>query len=178
MLGRLAKHCGRQVSPLLLRQPGCSARFYAAAAAPLDAVNLDRYPLHQLHTADGQRFLEEQRRKLQAESLLVLPDFITSVGIQAIQQESRKLFDTPSLAFRSTEDHNIMLDENSSNEFSTLPVQQSSKWLVAADQMPSSSLLKSLYKSAEMVRFVSGILGTQVYHSADPMNSLHLNDYW
>eukprot|EP00933_Yihiella_yeosuensis_P041866 TRINITY_DN36270_c0_g1_i1.p1 TRINITY_DN36270_c0_g1~~TRINITY_DN36270_c0_g1_i1.p1 ORF type:complete len:307 (+),score=46.74 TRINITY_DN36270_c0_g1_i1:83-1003(+) len=178
-LGRL---CCRNAS----RQRHCRQHVALATgfrSISTDIVDLRRYPLQSLSSegssseevAEAQRIVSACRKSLETDGYLVLPRFLSEEGLKAAVTEAESLFSS-GIAFRSSEDHNITLYEDESSRDS-LPLQSSSKWLVAADQMPASSVLQQLYQLPWLLDFVSGILGKQVFHSADPMNCLHLNRF-
>eukprot|EP00747_Dinoflagellata_sp_TGD_P167914 gnl/TRDRNA2_/TRDRNA2_193230_c0_seq1.p1 gnl/TRDRNA2_/TRDRNA2_193230_c0~~gnl/TRDRNA2_/TRDRNA2_193230_c0_seq1.p1 ORF type:complete len:315 (-),score=49.06 gnl/TRDRNA2_/TRDRNA2_193230_c0_seq1:198-1142(-) len=167
-----------RVTPSAWSRCNISHRGLATAASPLDVVDLAKYPLDRLGTPAAREFLESRCAQLNAENILILRGFLTQSAVAAVLEEAKARFNTPGLPFESSEDHNVMLDEEERvGPLAKLPLQVSAKWLVAADQLPASSPLLAMYESEELVTFVSGLLGAQVYHSADPMNRVHLNRF-
>lgn len=143
-----------------------------------DLVDLSKYPLPEGGAA-GERpsWLEAQRQSLETEGFAHLPGFLNARALDAIRAEVEVLFATEGLPFRSSEEHNISLFQEDTETEAKLPLQSSSKMLVAADQLSPGSPLLALYNSSEFLAVLAQILDRPVFRSVDPMNKVHLNWY-
>jgi hypothetical protein len=114
---------------------------------PAALVDTDRWPL------DNDAIIEPLRAQFQAENIAILPGFIRNDALPTLVGECDQLAET---AFHT--DNNANLD------------------VVAYDQFPSTSLIRSLYEWDPLMEFVAKVLGHDtLYRYADPFGALNLS---
>jgi hypothetical protein len=131
-------------------------------------------------------FVTRCRAQLEHDGYVHICNFLTDAALSAMLREERCMFEAGQ-AFRSSEDHTVSLsadgDDGDSGsgagavDRSSPPLQRSSKWLIAFDQLAQESALRRLYQSDALRAFVSAVVGAPLFPSADPMNALHTNRY-
>ena len=133
-------------------------------------VDLVTYPL----AAAG--FRGECKRALESDGVLVMPNFLQTEAIDAVQREGDA---NQHLAFYTKSNHNIYLtttdpafpEEHPRNQAVT-----SSKGCITTDQIPEDSVLRTLYDSSEFRSFLCAVLGESSLHEyADPLSSINLH---
>lgn len=135
-----------------------------------DVIDVERYSL-----AD-ERFREQCRQTLDKTGALVLPGFMRSEVISAVQREGE---DQQHLAYYTVDDHNIYLTESDSDYNLDHPRNRevsSSKGCITDDQIPASSALRTLYDAPEFRDFLCSVLGESELHAyADALSSINLH---
>ena len=129
-----------------------------AVAAPLDSVDLDRYPISSLHDPEGRRLVDRCRSDLARQGACDLPGFLRPQAIERIVQDATALRDR---AHRTESTHNIEFSgtETELAEDDPLRIQvRSAKSAVACDLFAEDSALRRLYESDDLTRFVSAAL--------------------
>jgi len=146
-----------------------------AKMRPEDVVNLDAYPISDTKTSDFTALVKELRYTLDTLQYVVLPDFIR---FAARQQAVAQVQDVFHLAHNNTVMRNCYLDHQTDP---SLPkdhpkniVNAGSNQILAADLIPDSSPLKTIYYWENMMQLVSGIVGDSVYAFEDPLGSVNV----
>jgi hypothetical protein len=129
----------------------------------------------ELYDLDDARLSEACLEQFRAEGICVLPGFLRPETVASLVAESDEL---AHLAHRSATTANVYL----ANPDPTLPADNlratpldSSVEVVGYDLFPSTSLLRSLYESDELLDFISRCLGVNELHRyADPFGALNL----
>jgi alkylated DNA repair dioxygenase AlkB len=145
-------------------------------------VNASAHPIDELESAAGRALLTHCHSMLEQQGFVALPGFLTPSAVASMLEETRAL-EAQSVGFYSTEDHNIFLSEEGDASTRSLPqdhprrmMQSSSKLLFAADQLPSDSALREVYRWPPLLRFVRAALCQPSLHlSVDPMGAYYLN---
>lgn len=153
----------------------------AGAMAPQDVINLARYPIGDPDNPERAALVKSLRDYLDTHQYVALPDFILPEArlravaeIDAVSHEANhnssfrncylSRVKNPSLP----EDHPINIFEDTSN------------WILAYDQLPDTSPLKTLYHWDAVRDFVAEIVGEdRLYDNEDPyqpVNVLIYND--
>ena len=144
----------------------------------LDAVDLDRYPIHDLDGAQGRALLDRCQAELAELGACDLPGFLTASAVEHIVSEIPSWNATP---FRTETTHNIEFsgreDELAADDPLRIQV-RSAKQLIAYDQIPTSSPLRDVYESDALTAFVGQALGVDpIYRQADEIGALNVMTY-
>jgi len=135
-----------------------------------DVINLDRWDL----TDDA--FQARCRTQLDNEGVIVLPDFLSTEAVSAIQAEGEE---HRHQAYFTQGTHNVYLAPNDDNYPPNHPRNRpisSSKGCITTDQIPTESALHSLYENSTFKTFLCKVLNEEaLYEYADPMSSINLH---
>ena len=142
---------------------------------PLDLIDLDRYPLHDLGSATGQRVIEDARAQIAAMGAAELSGFVTPDGV------AKLVADADALAERAHPSGGVGTAylELPSDEWPKDHPRQT--WMpygvraVGYDVIPYASPLRQIYESPAVTAFIEAVFnrGT-IYHYADPCGALNL----
>lgn len=128
------------------------------------------------HNIASAEYISSCRATLHAEGALVLPQFFTPEAIAEIVAASAP---RESEAFYAGSTHNVYLTPSNPELPDDHPFNRqvvSSKGLIADDQIPADSPLRSVYDSAEFRAFLCGVLGIeQVHPYADDLSSINVH---
>ncbi len=146
-------------------------------------VNLERYPFLAPENSKWSELLPHLRSRFEASGVCILEDFIRPELLPQFIREAEEL---APLAYHNTLTGNAYLDEPSAN----LPddhvrrlTETTSLGAVAYDQIPRSTLLRTVYEWPELTRLIQVIVNRgPVYHYACPMGGINIsvmrdNDY-
>lgn len=137
----------------------------------LDAiVNTERWAI------SSDVFCAQCRKNLNADGVIVLPDFLTQHAVELLQIEGRT---HQSEAFYTQSSHNVYLTSDDTNYPNQHPRNRhvvSSKGCITTDQIPLTSYLHTLYESSVFKSFLCQVLGeSELYEYADPLSSINLH---
>ncbi|MFC0229459.1 HalD/BesD family halogenase [Serratia aquatilis] len=133
-------------------------------------VNLSTNPL------DDSAFIARSKQTLAQYGVLILPGFLHSQALAAVQQEGKEYSHA---AFYAASQHNVYLkpqdpsfpDEHARNRLVT-----SSKGCITDEDIPADSPLRTLYDSPEFRDFLCAVLDEpQLYPYADSLSSINLH---
>lgn len=140
------------------------------------AIDLGRYPIHDLTSGPGAALVAAGRGALAHDGACVLPDFLRP---EAVHQCRAELEGRIGAAYYCSKTHNPYLidsDDSLPADHPRNSPQVSDLGALADDQIPDGSLLRSLYLDERMRAFVAALLEVpQLYPYADPLGSLNLN---
>jgi len=128
------------------------------------------------HKLDDQDFIARCREQLDRDGALVLPEFFTSGAIaQAIAQAEPHEAD----AYYANSTHNVYLTPSNPELSADHPFNRqvvSSKGLIADDEIPAESPLRSVYNDATFRAFLCGVFGIDEIHPyADDLSSINVH---
>lgn len=128
---------------------------------------------HPITDAD---YVERCRRELDRAGALVLPGFFTDDAIRRVVDESAHRRDE---AFYAASTHNVYLTPTDPSLPDDHPYNrqlESSKGLIADDQVPAVSPLREVYDSDDFRAFLCGVLGIERLHPyADDLSSINVH---
>ena len=125
-------------------------------------VDLERYPVADSEAAGAEELIRDGRRRLAADGVFALPNFIRPAALAAMQDEADTLCRE---AFRR-------VDHRNGFPAGMGAVTRVSLGCVGYDQMPAESLLRRLFLWDGLTRLVSEVLDRRpCYRSADPIAS-------
>lgn len=132
----------------------------------LAAINAERYRL------DDPALISHTNHQMRNEGVCVLPQFITSSAVQSMVDECHKL---APLAHRSAPKRNPYLTQ-ASGEGTATAVLYDSLEVLAYDHFPTTSMLRQLYESDDLLEFIRACLGVdELYRYADPFGALNVS---
>ena len=147
-----------------------------AAAAPLrDLVNLERYPIGDLSSAEGRVLVEQARRDLVDEGCASFPCFLAPGALADAVAEATAA--APS-AFATDDTHNAyQLSTDATLPLSHVRNQQMRTRVAstACDELDSSRAIRALYATDELLGLVKAITGRSVHRLADPLGAASIN---
>lgn len=150
----------------------------ALTAPYADVVDLDRYPIHDLASSEGQEFLARCRAELAEKGVCSLPGFIRPEAVAAMVQVAA---DNADKAHSSENMHNVYFtpaDETVAEDHPLRRQVRSAKHGIAYDYLPADAPLRRLYESDDLTAFIAAVLGRDVlYRSADPLDALQVTTY-
>jgi len=140
------------------------------------AIDLARYPIVNLESADAAAVISECRRQLAATGACLLPGFLTSAATEAMAAEAAAL---EPLAHRTPNSRATAYLEAPDETFpETHPkrrLQPTSVGAVAYDLFPPTSLIRRLYEWDGLLKFLERALGKAKLHRyADPLGALNV----
>ncbi|MDP8100844.1 2OG-Fe(II) oxygenase [Phocoenobacter atlanticus] len=128
------------------------------------------------YTLNDEAFLQECKKSLDDNGIVVLPDFINNTVLEEIAQEGKK---KQHLAFYTTSKHNIYLvpsDDNFSEDHIRNRLISTEKGCITDDLISADSPLKVLYNNELFKSFLCYVLGEkQLYPYVDPLSSVNIH---
>lgn len=132
----------------------------------LPGVNAERYRM------DDPALIARANEQMRDEGVCVLPHFITSSAVQLMADECDTL---APLAHRSAPKRNPYLTQASGDGTATAVLYDSLE-VLAYDHFPTTSVLRQLYESDELLSFIRACLGVaKLYRYADPFGALNVS---
>ena len=145
-------------------------RLGEARVAMTDLIDLERYPIDRLASAEGRDLVAFVRSQLADDGCCRLPGFLTAPALRraAADCDARR-----SKTFRSTSQHNVYFCADDPALPADHPVrilQKGSQGFIAADYFEDDTVIKQLFHYEPLTDFVSTCLDiAPIYRSADPI---------
>jgi len=144
----------------------------------IDAVDLERYPIDDLGGAAGRELVARCRAALAELGACELPDFLHPHAVAQIVGEIPRWNVTP---YRTETTHNIEFSGRESELADDDPLRiqvRSAKGLIAYDEIPASSPLRTVYENDALTTFVGAALDVDpIYRQADEVGALNTMIY-
>ena len=135
-----------------------------------DTIDVDRHPIGE------PGYVDQCRRRLDADGVLVLAGFFTPIAIRSVVDESAH---RESEAFYTRSTHNVYLTPPDAALPADHPFNRqvaSSKGLLADDQVPPDSPLREVYQDDCFRAFLGGVLGVDdLFPYADRLSSINVH---
>ena len=148
----------------------------AGLTDPAALVDVARYSVAELDTAEGARLIAHCHKQLDRHGALSLPGFIRPEKVEPMAVEARAL---APLAFEYGDDHTCYFapaDESFPPEHPRRRMLHTRKSGVAADRIGAGTILNSLYRWDDLMALVAAALGEPtLYRHADTMAALNIN---
>jgi hypothetical protein len=140
------------------------------------ALDLDRYPLHDLASEPVRVLVRECRAQLAATGSCVLPGFLRPNAISAMAAEAVALVPLAHRTPNSTSTAYLDApDESLPEGHPRRRLQATSVGAVAYDLIPQESLTRRLYEWDGLIQFLELALGAErLYRYADPLGALNV----
>ena len=141
-----------------------------------DLVNLGRYPIGDLASAEGRALVDKARRDLQATGCASFPCFLTAAALSdAVAEATAAAPD----AFETDDTHNAyQLSDTDATLLATHVRNQQMRTRVAStacDELDESRAIRALYACDELLGLVKAITGRSVHRLADPLGAASIN---
>lgn len=144
----------------------------------VDAIDRDRYPIHDLDAPRGQALVAECRAAIAELGACDLPGFLRPEAVQRIVEEIPAWDASP---FRTETTHDIEFSGREAELAADDPLAvrvRSAKGLIAYDQIPERSPLRAVYEADELTAFVGAALGiSPIHRQADELGALNVMLY-
>ncbi|XP_031561153.1 uncharacterized protein LOC116297130 [Actinia tenebrosa] len=146
-------------------------------------LNLQSYPLNNPNSTHYKDLIQRLRAELQANGIVLLPNFMTKTGIDSTL---RSLQDKKIEPYRKEVTHNVYLEDHVRKNEEEFPNQnhpkrfhvRSCKTCYTNDQIDSKSPINVLFYADEMTDFIRDVLGKEkLYRTADPLGALNVHMY-
>jgi alkylated DNA repair dioxygenase AlkB len=143
-----------------------------------DVVDLARYPIHRLGSAEGRALTDNCRRALVQDGCCTLPGFLQPDAVTEMVQLANRLERS---AWVSNNCHNVYFEPFDSCVEPRHPLahqERSAKHGIAYDQIPDQAPSRRLYESDDLTRFIAAVLKKSVlFRSADPLDALQITHF-
>lgn len=148
-------------------------------SALADLVDLDRYPVHELESADCRALVAHCRDALRGDGAVRLDGFVRPDAVAQMAAEATAL---APLGYPNDATHNCYFDDEIDE---SLPEDhprrirvRSAQKAVAMDLLPEDFGSRRIYASDEVLAFVAAALEKDVLHqSADPLDGCNMTVY-
>ena len=139
-------------------------------------VDLNRYPIVDIHSGAGKAFAEKSRQEYVNTGLCMLPGFIKPDSLSQIASEAESM---RSDAYFCKSSHNAYLDDTTPSDAeddATAIQEQTFVGSVPYDKIDRNSQLSQLYQWDPLKDFIGHVLGKQpFYRFADPFGACSIN---
>lgn len=139
-------------------------------------VDLSRYPIADLESADSARLIAHCHKELARDGALSLPGFIRSDVVEPLAAEARELLP---LTFNMGKDHTCYFepaDESVPPDHPRRQLIHTNQGSVAADLIGDDTMLRCLYQWDGLMAFIAAALGEPaLYRHADTFAPLNIN---
>ncbi|CAH0370342.1 unnamed protein product [Pelagomonas calceolata] len=140
-----------------------------------DLVNLERYPIGDLRSAEGRALVEKARSDLAATGCASFPCFLMEAALSDAVAEATAA--APS-AFATDDTHNayqLSTDAKLGPEHVRNKQMRTRVASTACDELDSSRAIRALYASDELLGLVKAITGKNAHRLADPLGAASIN---
>ncbi|MFC4298389.1 hypothetical protein ACFO0J_10095 [Castellaniella hirudinis] len=142
-------------------------------------VDLDRYPIHDLHSEQGRALIRQCRQTLAQEGACALEGFITPEAVAGMVAIADRLEEK---AWVTDRPHTVYFEEVDATVPAAHPrarTVRSAKHGIAYDYIPADAPMRTLYESDDLTRFIAAVLEKPVlYRSADPLDALQITKFF
>lgn len=142
-------------------------------------INTGLYPLENLAKAESRRWIDGLRAELEISGSCLLHDFVNPEPLEQMAAEARRISHLAYPGPTEVSPYFFNYDLGAGQELPpTHPLRRKGKRRlaqVAADLIPADFLLSQLYRSDEMLAFLSAVCGQPVYRNRDPYQSLNIS---
>ncbi|SDN51284.1 HalD/BesD family halogenase [Vreelandella arcis] len=149
----------------------------AQSANALDGlIDLERYPINELASSNGEAFIADCRRQLEADGCVVLKNFVPEEALARLERETERL--SPDAHYNQTETNPYNSDGDPSlpashpkNRFD-----DRTNGFVAGDCIDHDTIIRQVYENPAFQRFIGAVVGLETIHQyADPLADLVVN---
>ncbi|WP_282153823.1 HalD/BesD family halogenase [Ruegeria atlantica] len=147
----------------------------AATDMVLSLVDLERYPIADLESAEGTAFLKDCQDQMEEHGWCNLDGFIRPEALAALADESNALLPTADVLtikrniYQGAINPSLPKDDPRRKEYTHVATQ------LADDQLPNETLIQRLYQSPRLTDFVRRVQKKEVLHRcADEFQALNV----
>jgi hypothetical protein len=144
-----------------------------------DLVDLDRYPVHELESAEARTLVARCQDELRADGAVKLEGFLRPDAVERMVAQANE---AAGQGFPNDERHNCYfddeIDESLPQDHPRRILVRSAQKAVAMDRLPREFGARRLYDSATITSFVAAALEKDALHpSADPLDGCNMTVY-
>ena len=143
-----------------------------------DALDLDRFPLHDLEAPAGRALVEACQGELERRGLFNLDGFLRPAGLEQCVGEALPVLAAES--YLHSQNHNIYFlpeVEGLAPDHPALRKSETSNGKICGDQIPGS-LLNRIYEWPPLALFLAAVMGKErLYVMADPLAAMNVMTY-
>ncbi|KAL6069719.1 ArpA protein [Balamuthia mandrillaris] len=144
-------------------------------------VNLERYPVDQLDSEEGQGLLAKLRHQLEEQGHCALPGFLKDESVCRKSVEEVLHVQASGVAYHSDNAHNVYLEQEDPTLDEDHPrnrSQRSAKTCVTYDQISDANPVAQVFHWDALTDFLAAVLGKEkLYRTADPLGALNIHIY-
>lgn len=143
--------------------------------APVDAIDLERYPVTDPHSPRGRAVVDEQRRSLAAMGVAILPGFIKPEVCAEMARDGIALRERAHLEDVWGTAYLGLPDDSFPDNHPRRTLVHSLTWVIAYDLIPPATALRQLYEWNPLMTFIGEILQRRpLYRMTDPLGALNV----
>lgn len=139
-------------------------------------IDLNRYPISDIHHGAGRHLAEQSRREYTENGLCMLPGFVLPDALRLLADEANAMRND---AYFCRSSHNAYLDDSDksdANHDAKSLQEQTYVGSVPFDKIAANSLLRKLYLWDPLKDFIGHVLNKQrFYRLADPFGACSIN---
>lgn len=137
-----------------------------------DLIDLERYPLRETEHAGFQSLCDAGSKAMRDRSLFMLPDFLLPAGVARLLDEIDALAPHADLRRMTRTPYTFKpLDESLPAEHPRRRQQSYEISMLCRDRLVSRSSLESIFEWPPLVRFLSRVVGRELFCNVDPAYS-------
>lgn len=141
-----------------------------------DCIDLSRYPVTELDSAQGQDLIAACRRQLANDGCVVLKDFVRPDMLTRLEAETERLSPNAHLNETETNPYNSAADPSLPPEHPKNRFDDRTNGFVAGDRIAGDTIIRTIYHNADFKAFLAAVLGeTEIHEFADPLADLVVN---
>jgi hypothetical protein len=141
-----------------------------------DIVDLSRFPIADLESAEGMACAAQYRQEFLETGLCILPNFVRANALRRFADEGNAVVDQ---AYFCKSTHNVYLtDDDSDLPLNDVARRQEKTFVgsVAYDRIGEGSMLQCLYHWDPLRCFIGSVLDkSEIYRLADPLGACSIN---
>lgn len=145
-----------------------------AGDGAFDLIDVERYPVTDLHGPAARAVVEQQRRSLAQKGVAILPGFVGAAATERMAREAAALAPRAHLEDAWGTPYLEPVDVSFPEGHPRQTLDHSLTWVVAYDVIPPAAALRRLYEWDPLMEFVGMILQRHpLYRMADPLGALN-----
>ncbi|MAM56576.1 MAG: hypothetical protein CMN25_04515 [Salinicola sp.] len=139
-------------------------------------VDLDRFPLHDLASAQGRQLVEACRAQLADDGCVVLERFVPEAALAPLEKETERLSPQAHYNRNETNPYNSDGDTSLPASHPKNRFDDRTNGFVAGDRIDDRTIIRQLYRHPQFQRFIASVVGMETIHEyADPLADLVVN---
>ena len=135
-----------------------------------EIIDLERYPIHDLHNEKTQQVIQACRERLDYDGCALIKDFMLPQSLMRMQAEADRLYDQTFWSEASHTPYFNKDDPSLPKDHPKRSFQLRSSGYINSDILEADSDLRAIYDSEAVTRFIGACLGVSpIYTWADPL---------
>lgn len=139
-------------------------------------LNLQRYPINDLNSIEGQSLIAHCRRQLDEDGCVVLKQLVPAEALTRLEAETERLSPEAHYNQLETNPYNSDPDPSLPDSHPMNRFADRTNGFVAGDRIGADTIIRQLYESEDFQRFIGAVVGLDEIHEyADPLAGLVVN---